>query len=80
MVLPSGYLFKSVTDFLCLQPGKKGTAILRRNVKQTDMKTLSLCFSLIMPTRTFDIQCVSVEDFDVLYNNLCAFLLSMKAT
>lgn len=44
-----------------------GTATLRRNVKQED---LSLCFSLILPTRTFDIQCLNVEDFDFLFYNI----------
>lgn len=44
-----------------------GTAILRRNCKPED---LSLCFSLILPTRTFDIQCLDVADFDLLFYNL----------
>eukprot|EP01036_Dinobryon_divergens_P033296 gene33296-43051_t len=44
-----------------------GTATLRRHVKQED---LSLCFSLILPTRSFDIQCLEAADFDFLFYNL----------
>jgi len=44
-----------------------GTATLRRNCKPED---LSLCFSLILPSRTFDIQCLDVADFDLLFYNL----------
>jgi hypothetical protein len=44
-----------------------GTAILRRTCKSDDMK---LCLSLIMPERTFDIQCKSLEDLETLHNVL----------
>jgi hypothetical protein len=44
-----------------------GTATLRRTCKTEDMK---LCISLIMPDRTFDIQCKSEEDLNLLYTTL----------
>jgi hypothetical protein len=47
-----------------------GTAILRRNCKPEDM---SLCFSLILSERTFDIQCLNTADFDFLFYNLKDF-------
>ena len=46
--------------------GKRGTATLRRNCKASE---LPLCFSLILATRTLDIQCLSPADFDLLYVN-----------
>lgn len=45
-----------------------GTATLRRNCSEDD--ELSLCFSLIMSERTFDVQCLNKEDFDFLFYNL----------
>jgi hypothetical protein len=44
-----------------------GTAILRRTCKSDDMK---LCLSLIMPDRSFGLQCKSPEDLEILRNIL----------
>ena len=66
---------RSSLFFSAGSPGDKtftGTATLRRHVKQED---LSLCFSLILPNRSFDIQCLDTADFDFLFynlKNLCA--------
>lgn len=44
-----------------------GTANLRRHCKAEDYK---LSFSLILPDRTFDVQCLSRQDYDTLVINL----------
>lgn len=44
-----------------------GTATLRRTCKIDDLK---LCLSLIMPDRTFDIQCKTIQDLEMLYHVL----------
>lgn len=57
-----------------------GTAILRRNCQPED---LELCLSLILPARSFDIQCLDKASFHVLYTNLlrhCQNLREQKKT
>ena len=44
-----------------------GTANLRRSCKREE---LAMCFYLVLPSRTFDIQCLNADDFHVLYTNL----------
>jgi len=44
-----------------------GTPILNRHATA---ETLPLCFSLILPSRTFDVQCFNENDFIFLYGNL----------
>lgn len=69
---------KSLTNFLIsseeeeeggadLDPFKVlyGTPLLRKHV--SDPKDLALCFSLILPGKTFDIRCADATDYDTLY-------------
>lgn len=48
-----------------------GTAVLR---KYATAISLPLCFSLVLPSRTFDLQCMNEGDFDFLFGNLSAHL------
>jgi hypothetical protein len=50
-----------------------GTSTLRKNCKAEDFK---LCFSLILPDRTFDIQFLQKADYDTLFINLREILQS----
>lgn len=56
-----------------------GTATLRRSCKPQE---LELCFSLILPNRSFDIQCFNQSDYNLLFNNLermCQQLTAAKS-
>jgi hypothetical protein len=60
------------------EPGTKliGTANLRRNVKRDE---LCLCFYLVLPARTFDIQCLCQDDFDCLFPNFDKLVKRLRA-
>jgi hypothetical protein len=53
-----------------------GTTNLRRSVHREDLK---LCFYLVLPSRTFDIQCLCQDDFDCLYPNFEKLIARMQA-
>jgi hypothetical protein len=55
---------------------KTGTAILRRNI--SDPTVLAICCSLIAKDRTLDIQCLSQQDFNVLFHNLKQLIANQK--
>lgn len=50
--------------------GKVGTSILRKNCTK---ETLPLTFSLILSSRSFDIQCMNETEFNFLYGNFSAY-------
>ena len=50
--------------------GKTGTAVLRKHCTK---ETIELSFSLINPSRTFDIQCMNETEFNFLYGNFAAY-------
>jgi hypothetical protein len=54
--------------------GNNGTHNLRRSIKNQD--GLKLCFSIYLPGRTFDIQCLEEKQYDILYRNFHLISLS----
>ena len=56
--------------------GKVGTAVIRKHCTK---ETLSLSFSLILSSRTFDIQCMNETEFNFLYGNFSAYCSRFKS-
>jgi hypothetical protein len=57
-------------------PGLTGTAVLRRNCTPENLK---LSFSLILTTRTFDIQCMNDSEYNFLFGNFSAYCNRFKS-
>ena len=55
---------------------KYGTKILRRD--KLSVEDMHRSFSIILPDRTFDIQCLTSTDFHFLFNNIKNYWKSMK--